>query len=179
VGRGVREGTLRRPRMVAQFTYRTEWRGSRWGNTHWSVPHTNAAGEKLLFVADEILPVGANLSRRTETAGYLHVLDVSNPASPREVAHYVHPGAGIRAMGVHGDTLLLAAHGSGVRAVDVSGSPRGAIRDRELGFFSMGEAPSMAPGVQYAWDVAAHNGLVFATDANSGLWIARPVAADR
>lgn len=175
VGNGMREGTLRRPRLVSQFRYRTEWRGQRWGNTHWVLPHTNAAGAKLLFVADEILPGRMDLSRRLETAGYLHVLDVSDPGVPREVAHYAYAGSGIRAMEISGDTLYLAAHGGGVRALDVSGSLRGALREREIGFFSMGGEPSLAPGIPYAWDVAVHNGLVYATDANSGLWIARPV----
>jgi hypothetical protein len=177
IGRGIREGTMRRPRMVTQFRYRTEWRGQRWGNTHWVVPHTTATGEKLLFVADEILPYGSNLSRRSETAGYLHVLDVSNPAAPRELAYYAYPGSGIRALYVTGDTLLVAAHGAGVRAVDVRAPLRGAIRDREIGFFSVGDEPNLVDGVPYAWDVTMHNGLVFATDANSGLYIARPIAA--
>jgi hypothetical protein len=128
-------------------------------------------------VADEILPSRMDLSRRLETAGYLHVLDVSDPGVPREVAHYAYAGSGIRAMEISGDTLYLAAHGGGVRALDVSGSLRGALREREIGFFTMGGEPSLAPGIPYAWDVAVHNGLVYATDANSGLWIARPVPA--
>jgi hypothetical protein len=179
VGRGVRDGTLRRPRMLAQFTYRTEWRGGRWGRTHWSVPYNGPDGRHMLFVADEIIPSGASLSRRVETAGYLHVVDISNPSNPREVAHHAIPGSGIRAMWMQGDTLLLAAHGAGVRAMQVSGDLRGAIRDRELGWFALGDSASLVPGVPYAWDVAGHNGLVFATDANSGLWIARPAPTVR
>ena len=143
------------------------------GATHWSVPHVNGAGSNLLFVADEILPARASLSHRSETAGYLHVLDISNLASPREVANYAVAGSGIRAMWAAGDTLYLAAHGSGVRALDVSGALRGPIRGREIGWFPLGGDASLVPGVPYAWDVAVHNGLVYASDANSGVWIAR------
>lgn len=180
VGNGARQGSANRPRLVSQFGYRTEWRGLRYGNTHHAVPYTRADGHRFLFVADEIIPPYARaLNRRTVTAGYVHVLDMADPTRPREVGGYNPPDAGVHTLWVDGSTLYMAAHGAGVRAVDVSGELRGGLRGRDIAALPTGARDARVANVPFAWSLVTSGGLVFATDANSGLWIARlePAAA--
>jgi len=54
---------------------------------------------------------------------------------------------------------------------------RGELRSRELAALATTDAAAYLPNLAFAWSVATHNGLVFATDFNSGLWIARVVPA--
>lgn len=173
VGAGIKEGSPAKPRFVSQLRYRTEWRGGRYGNTGYAYAHANRAGRRYLFVADQIVPRGADLSRRVDTGGYLHVFDLSTPEAPVEVATYEVPGSGVRRVWADGDTLYVAAYGGGVRAVDVSGELRGSLREREVAALATADERAFVRDFPFAWDVVTHNGLVFATDFNSGIWIAR------
>jgi hypothetical protein len=175
VGNGVRDGSPERPKQVSQFRYRTEWRGQRFGNTAYAFPYTNAAGRRYVFVADHILPPGANLGRKFDASGYLHVLDVSNPQAPLEVATYDVHGAGVRSVWIQDDTMYAAAWSGGLRAVDVSGDLRGSLRGREIASLITTDAQTAIPDFPFAWGTVRHNGLVFVSDFNSGLWIARLV----
>ena len=177
VGAGIREGTPDRPKLVGQFRYRTEWRGGRYGNTAYAFPYTNRAGKKYVFVGDQILPQGADLNRKFDTGGYIHVLDVSEPRSPVEVATYEVSGAGVHNFWIAGDTLYVAAFGAGLRAVDVSGELRGSLRGREIAALSTADPQAFVRDLPFAWGAVPHNGLLFATDFNSGLWITRVVPA--
>jgi hypothetical protein len=175
VGNGMKEGTPRRPRLVGQYRYRTQWHGERYGNTAFAFPYTNRAGKKYVFVGDQILPPNADLNRRFETGGYVHVLDVSTPGTPQEVASYAVPNSGVHSFWVADDVLYVAAWTGGVRAVDVSGELRGDLRGRELAAISTSDEQAAVRDFPFAWAAIPHNGLVFATDFNSGLWITRLV----
>lgn len=177
VGNGMKEGTPRRPRFVGQYRYRTQWRGERYGNTAFAFPYTSRAGKKYVFVGDQILPPNADLDHRFETGGYVHVLDVGTPGAPVEVASYAAPNSGVHSFWVADDTLYVAAWTGGVRAVDVSGELHGDLRGRELAAITTTDAHAAVPDFPFAWAAMPHNGLVFATDFNSGLWIARLVPA--
>ncbi len=175
VGNGVAEGTQRRPKLVGQYRYRVQWRGQQYGNTAYAFPYTNAAGKKYVFVGDQIMPRDANLGRRFDTGGYVHVLDVTDPFAPREVAAYSAPSSGVHAFHIANDTMYVAAWGGGLRAVDVSGNLSGDLRGREIAALPTTDARAAVPDFPFAWHAVPHNGLVFASDFNSGLWIARLV----
>lgn len=175
VGNGMREGTARRPKLVGQYRYRVEWRGARYGNTAYAFPYTNAAGNKYVFVGDQIMPRDANLGQKFDTGGYIHILDVSDPASPREVAAYSAPASGVHSFWIQNDTMYVAAWTGGVRAVDVSGRLSGDIRGREIAAFATTDAQAAVRDFPFAWAAVPHNGLVYASDFNSGLWITRLV----
>jgi hypothetical protein len=177
VGNGMKEGTPQRPKFVGQYRYRTQWRGERYGNTAFAFPWTSRAGKKYVFVGDQILAPNSGLDRPFATGGYVHVLDVSNPGVPQEVASYAAPNSGVHAFWVENDTLYVAAWSGGVRAVDVSGELRGDLRGRELAAVATTDAQAAVRDFPFAWAAVPHNGLVFATDFNSGLWIARLVPA--
>jgi hypothetical protein len=177
VGNGMKEGSPQRPKLVTQFRYRTEWRGERYGNTHLAVPYTNRAGRKYVFVGDEIFPTSPDLRRKVETGGYIHVLDVTNPQGPREVATYEAPNSGINNFWIANDTLYAGAYSAGLRLVDVSGDLRGSLRSREVAALLTTDARAFVPDLPFTWAAMPHEGLVYATDFNSGLWIARVAPA--
>ena len=174
VGNGVKEGTPRQPKMVTQYRYRTQWRGERYGNTAFAFPYTSRAGKKYVFVGDQILPGNADLNRRFDTGGYVHVLDVTSGV-PTEVAAYSAPNSGVHSFWVANDTMYVAAWTGGLRAVDVSGDLRGDLRGRELASLATTDQQAAVRDFPFAWAAMPHNGLVYATDFNSGLWIARLV----
>jgi hypothetical protein len=175
VGNGIREGTAHRPRLVGQYRYRVEWRGERYGNTAYAFPYTNAAGKKYVFVGDQIMPREANLGQRFATGGYVHVVDMSDPASPREVAAYSVPNSGVHSFWIANDTMYVAAWTGGIRAVDVSGNLTGELHNREIASITTSDAQAAVRDFPFAWAAVPHNGLVFASDFNSGLWIVRLV----
>lgn len=175
VGRGIKGGTARQPRLVSQVRYTTEWRNRRYGNTHYVFPYTNRAGRRYVFVADQILPLGADLNRRQEIGGQLHVFDAGNVESPVLVGSYEVAGYGISRFWVAGDTLYVGTNNGGLRALDVSGELRGRIQRREMAVLATGDPRGFVPNLTFTWAAMPHNGLVFATDFNSGLWITRLV----
>jgi len=175
VGNGIQQGTPRRPKLVGQYRYRVEWRGERYGNTAYAFPYTNAAGKKYVFVGDQIMPREANLGQRFATGGYVHVVDMSDPMSPREVAAYSVPNSGVHSFWIANDTMYVAAWTGGVRAVDVSGNLTGELRNREIAAITTSDAQAAIRDFPFAWAAVPHNGLIYASDFNSGLWIVRLV----
>jgi hypothetical protein len=144
-------------------------------------------GHNLLFTADE--DFCPNSGPGIEKGwGYLRVYDYSNPSNPRQIGEYRTPnslGIGDTAAGdytIHnnflvGKTLYTAWYSDGVRVIDV----KDPTRPKEVAFFvpPAGQNPvkpsqrgvlSQTPQV---WGVVVANGLIYASDMNSGLWILR------
>ncbi|HEU0013064.1 MAG TPA: PQQ-binding-like beta-propeller repeat protein, partial [Longimicrobium sp.] len=179
VGNGIKGGTPRLPRLVSQVRYRTEYRNLRHGNTHYVFPYTNRAGRRYVFVADEILPDNADFSRRIDIGGLLHVFDARNLEAPTEVATYEVPDRGINKFWVENDTLYVGTNNGGLRAVDVGGELRGNLQGREVAVLATGAEQAYVPNLTMTWAAMPYNGLVFATDFNSGLWVTRLAPAER
>jgi hypothetical protein len=175
VGKGIKGGSPERPRLVSQVRYTTEWRNRQYGNTHYAFPYTNRAGRRYIFVADQILPLGADLNRRQEMGGELHVFDATHLENPVAVASYAATGYGISRFWAQNDTLYVGTNNGGLRAVDVSGDLRGRVQRRELAILATGDPQGFVPNLTFTWAAMPHNGLVFATDFNSGLWVTRLV----
>jgi hypothetical protein len=85
------------------------------------------------------------------------------------------PGRGVSKFWVQNDTLYVGSHNGGLRAVDVSGDLRGRMTRREMAVVATGDERGYVPNLTFTWAAMPHNGLVFATDFNSGLWVARLV----
>lgn len=177
VGNGVRHGTPRQPKLVSQYSYRSTWHGERYGQTAFALPYTSRTGKKYVFVTDQILPPNSDLNRRFETGGYVHVLDVTNLQQPQEVASYAAPNSGVHSFWIANDTMYVAAWTGGMRAVDISGELKGSLNGRELASLITTDDQAAVHDFPFAWATMPHNGLVYATDFNSGLWIARVVPA--
>ncbi|HUE97456.1 MAG TPA: hypothetical protein VMN39_12405 [Longimicrobiaceae bacterium] len=174
VGNGIRDGSPEEPVFVSQIRYRYEVQGREYGNTHVAFPYTNAAGQKYVFVGDEIFPPSYDINRPgTYPAGYIHVIDVNNIEAPTEVAQYQIPRAGPHNVWVEDDVMYVAFYNAGLRAVDVSGVLRGDLRQqgREIAAFATTDADAfIADRPPGEWPIV-HKGLVFASDHTSGLWI--------
>jgi hypothetical protein len=175
VGNGIRDGSPQRPELVSQVRYSQSWRGRRYGNTHAAFPYTNSAGNRYIFVSDEIIPDDARHEVGFVPGGFVRVFDASDITRPVEVARYEVRGAGAHNMWAADDRLYVAYYNAGLRVVDVSGELQGDLRAaREVAALSThdGQAFRDRP---FTWGVMLHRGLIYVSDMNSGLWIARLV----
>jgi hypothetical protein len=59
--------------------------------------------------------------------------------------------------------------------VDVSGELRGDLyrQGREIGWFMTEDAEGSAPNATDTWGAQPYKGLIYASDAASGLWVMR------
>ncbi len=103
----------------------------------------------------------------SSSSGDIHVVDVSDLASPREVASFRLPGAGAHNfwMDEARQILYAAYYNGGVVALDVSGTLSGDLADRLLDRIQPGGAADT-----YTWGVMLANGSLYASDMVSGLW---------
>lgn len=184
VGNGVKGGTPTKPMLVSQFRYdldslyKTVEREGGAGFIRGT--HTAWRSGKYVFVGDEVFsakPQGVKLPGLGlgKANGRLHVIDVSDMSKPREVAYYEPQDGGAHNVWVAGDTLYLGDYQGGLRILDISGELRGDLlkQGREIAKVHTGDAKGMVPNAAMTWGAFHHNGLVFANDAFSGLWIVR------
>ena len=173
VGNGIKGGSPAQPKPVSQFTYNVTdlYPADRIAGTHTVFRYKN-----YLFVGDEVFPGMFDLSSRAriESMGQVHVLDVTDITKPRKVADYFVSG-GAHNVWVEDDVLYIGAYEAGLRALDVSGELRGNLvaQDREIGAVWTGDPKGFRPNLPMAWGAQPHQGFIYVTDINSGLWIAR------
>jgi hypothetical protein len=144
--------------------------------------HNALTGEKrFAFVGEE---QGGSVG--SSSGGDIHVIDVSNFASPREVAFFHVPGAGTHNFWVDEarGILYAAYYNAGVRAIDVTGdlsSCDPADKDslgrcdlaktaRELAHGPSGVGPV------YVWGVQLVGTRLFASDMLNGIWELAPAS---
>ena len=181
VGNGIRDGTPREPEFVGQYRYLYEVAGREYGNTHVAFPYTNEAGNRYVFLGDEIFPPGFDQEDpESSPAGYIHVVDISDVENPTEVAYYQVPDAGPHNIWVEDDVMYVAYYNAGLRAVDVSGTLRGnlGVQGRELAALATTDENAYIADRPFTWGPQLHKGLVYASDHTSGLWITRLVRGD-
>lgn len=138
--------------------------------------HNAVTGEKrYAFVGEE-----GHGAIGVSASGDIHVVDVSNFASPREVAFFHVDGAGTHNFSVDENRGILYAayYNGGVRAIDIAGdlsscadadrSPDGrcdlAKMNRELAHGPNGMGPV------YVWGVQLVGLRVYASDMLNGIW---------
>jgi hypothetical protein len=112
-----------------------------------------------------------------QTPGIMHVVDVSDISNPREVATFGVPGTTPHNfwMDETAEILYLSWYTNGIRALDVSGRLLGAL-DRQ-GREITGFLYAQAAGAQFPsrnWAPQFHNGLLYLSDMDTGLWILQP-----
>lgn len=159
VGNGIAGGSPTSPREVGRVI-------TDGGNVHnaWFWP-----GGGYVFIGEEDF-------RRP---GFMHVVDGRDLRRPREVASFRVPGSTPHNFWMDEERriLYLAWYENGVRALDVSGELLGELdrQGREIAFtrYAGGGACFSGAGT-CTWAPQLHRGLVFASDANSGLWVLRP-----
>jgi hypothetical protein len=166
VGNGVAGGTPEKPVRIGQYTYPI-------GAAHSAFPYpSKSTGKFYVFVGDEQFPYGLGDDDPDEAAGYIHVVDFTDRANPKEVARYQVPEAGPHNFWIENDTLYVAYSNAGLRVVDISGELKGNLysQGRELVRFKANDPQGKVANAPMAWGPQPHKGHVFFTDFNSGLW---------
>lgn len=159
-GAGTHGGTATSPAFVSSIAYGM-------GNTHvaWR-------DRDYVFVGDEIFGC---TECTNGPRGYIHVVDVSDIAHPREVAKFDVPEAGAHNIWVEDQVLYIAYYQGGLRIVDVSGDLRGDlyVQGRQIGWYvtSGVEGEAIVPNSPLAWGPQPFKGNIFVSDMNSGLWV--------
>jgi hypothetical protein len=183
VGNGVKGGSPSNPVLVSQFKYdlnalykdveATAGPGFIRG-THTAWRHKN-----YVFIADEVFPAapvkGAKDASAGRAYGRLQVIDVSDMANPRSVAHYEPEFGGVHNVWVAGDTLYMGAYNGGFRTFDISGELRGDLRaqSREMVHVHTADMDGRTQNAAMTWGVVVRNGLAYVNDMYNGLWIVR------
>jgi hypothetical protein len=169
VGNGKWGGSPEHPVKIGQYKYPI-------GATHSAFPYVSqsAGGKWYVFVTDEIFPYGddSDDASMDEAAGYVHIIDFTDVAHPKEVARYQVPEAGTHNIWLQHDTLFVAYYNAGMRVVDVSGELMGNLYDqgRELVRFQAYDPQGKLANAPMAWGPQPFKGHVFIADHNSGLW---------
>ncbi|MEO7712186.1 MAG: hypothetical protein ABIV10_04650 [Gemmatimonadaceae bacterium] len=181
IGGGGRGGTVSAPVELGRVQTAN-------GNVHnvWWLkdPVTNIT--RYAFIGEE----GESAFGASST-GNVHVVDVSVPATPREVAYYTVPGAGTHNFSVDeaSGILYAAYYNGGIRALDVRGelgnctasqksSPRGSapLCDLRLMGREIGVGLLDRPTPVFVWGVHFLEGSVYASDMLNGLWKLRALS---
>ena len=173
VGNGIAGGSPANPQEITRFTYNV---AQYYPADHIAGTHTAWRDGDYLFIGDEVFPpLFGEPGVPINALGHLHVVDVSDIRNPVKVAEYRVPVGGVHNFWVQDGVLYLGAYNGGIRAVDVSGELRGRLdlQGRELGVVMTGHPEGVIPNVSMVWGAQPHNGVIYATDMNSGLWVAR------
>jgi hypothetical protein len=138
--------------------------------------HNALNGEKRYAFVGEEGPGAIGVS----ASGDIHVVDVSNFASPREVAFFHVDGAGTHNFSLDETRGILYAayYNGGVRAIDITGD-LSSCADTDKGSFGrcdlakMGRELAHGPngmGAVYVWGVQLVGLHVYASDMLNGIW---------
>ena len=142
--------------------------------------HDADGGKRFAFVGEEF---GGSIG--SSSAGDIHVVDISDPTQPQEVAFYRVDGAGTHNFSVdEAKGILYAAYyNGGVRAIDVRGDLASCAVNERITTSSgvtrcdlrlMGR--ELATGLLdtgkpvYVWGVQYLGGNVYASDMLNGIW---------
>lgn len=183
VGKGIKGGSPANPQLVAQVKYDlnalyrdVEAVG---GPGFIRGTHTAWRHKDYVFIADEVFPAspveGAKDASAGRAYGRLQVVDISDLAAPRIVAHYEPEFGGVHNVWVAGDTLYMGAYNAGFRAFDISGELRGDLRTqgREMVHLNTADMDGATKNTAMTWGVVVRDGLAYVNDMYNGLWIVR------
>ena len=147
------------------------------GEAHniWWYKNANTGEKRYVFVGQE----GPGFVGST-ASGDIHVVDVSNLASPHEVAFFHIDGAGTHNFFMDESRALLYAayYNGGVRVIDVSGdlsscdaSQRDLIGRCNLAAMGREVGHGLVDGPPvYIWGVQIAGGKLYASDMLNGIW---------
>ena len=169
VGGGGRGGSPSNPVLMTRFA-------DIGGATHAAFPYRSPTGRFYIFMGDEIGRPGFNDLDADRTpprmAGYIHVVDFTDPGNPEEVARYDVPEAGSHNMWINGDRLYAAFYNGGTRVIDISGELKGnlTLQGREIAHYAANDPDSFVPNAPFSWGPQVHKGHLFIAEHHSGLW---------
>ncbi len=169
VGGGDKGGSPDNPVEIARFA-------DIGGATHAAFPYKSPTGKFYIFMGDEIGRPGFDGQAPGRTpqfmAGYIHVVDFTDPENPEEVARYEIPEAGSHNMWIDGDHLYAAFYNGGLRVVDISGELKGNLyhQGREIAVYKSYDPDGVVANAPFTWGPQIHKGNLFFAEYFSGLW---------
>jgi len=180
VGNGKYGGTPRKPVLVGTHPTTS-------GATHEIYPYfQKSTGKVYLFLGDEIMSRKGRVWEGTDymatlgqaggvpqtSGGYTHIVDFTDPKSPKEIARYEQPEFGSHDIIVQDDVLYQAYYDGGVRVVDVSGELMGnlARQQREIAVWKPYDPKGRTANAPFVMNAMPWKGNVLFTDFNTGLW---------
>lgn len=169
VGGGDKGGSPENPVEIARFA-------DVGGATHAAFPYKSPTGKTYIFMGDEIGRAGFDGQARGRTpqfmAGYIHIVDFSDPENPEEVARYEIPEAGSHNMWIEDDRLYAAFYNGGLRVVDISGELKGNLyhQGREIAVYKSFDPDGVVANAPFTWGPQMHKGNLFFAEYFSGLW---------
>jgi hypothetical protein len=170
VGGGGKGGAPNKPVALGHYRYPSGW-------NHAAFPYrSKSTGKFYVFAGDEAFPYGLTGREPGEAppraAGWIHVIEWDDWASPSEVARYQVPEAGTHNLWIEDDVMYIAYYNGGLRVVDVSGELLGDLyaQGREIGLFMSFDPQGFIPNSPFVWGPQPYKGHVFFSDWNSGLW---------
>jgi hypothetical protein len=174
VGNGIKGGAITNPQFVARYTYN---HAGLYPPGYIAGTHAVFRSGNYVFLGDESYPGTADLFSREQfaTRGLMHVVDVSDLEHPRPVAFYDPIEFGVHNITVQDGLAYIGGYNGGIRVVDVSGELRGDLRaqGRVVGSLYTGSLEGYRPNMALTWSAIPHHGFIYASDINSGLWVAR------
>ena len=169
VGGGNKGGSPENPVEIARFR-------DIGGATHAAFPYKSPTGKFYIFMGDEIGRPGFDGQDGQRTpqfmAGYIHVVDFTDPEHPEEVARYEIPEAGSHNMWVEGDRLYAAFYNGGLRVVDIAGELKGNLyhQGREIAVYKAFDPDGVVANAPFTWGPQMHKGNLFFAEYFSGMW---------
>jgi hypothetical protein len=114
-------------------------------------------------------------------AGYIHIVDFTDPQNPEEVARYEVAEAGSHNLWIEDDKLYAAFYNGGLRVVDIAGELKGNLgaQGREIANYISYDPEGNVPNSPFVWGPQPHKGNLFFSDMNSGLWAVRVQPRER
>ena len=105
-------------------------------------------------------------------AGYVHIVDFTDPLNPEEVASYEVPEAGSHNLWIEDDVLYAAFYNGGLRVVDISGELKGNLgsQGREMAHYLSYDPDGKVANDPQVWGPQPYKGNLFFSDLSSGLW---------
>lgn len=169
VGGGDRGGSPANPVEIARFA-------DVGGATHAAFPYQSPTGKFYIFMGDEIGRAGFDGLDGERVppsmAGYIHVVDFTDPENPEEVARYEVPEAGSHNYWIEDDRLYAAFYNGGLRVVDISGELKGNLyhQGREIARYLAYDPDGYVANAPFTWGPQMFKGNLFFAEHHSGLW---------
>ena len=169
VGGGDKGGSPANPVEIARFA-------DVGGATHAAFPYQSPTGRFYIFMGDEIGRAGFDGQDGERVppamAGYIHIVDFTDPENPEEVARYEVPEAGSHNYWIEDDRLYAAFYNGGLRVVDISGELKGNLyhQGREIARYLAYDPEGYVANAPFTWGPQMFKGNLFFAEHHSGLW---------
>ena len=169
VGGGNKGGSPANPVLMYKYT-------DIGGATHAAFPYRSPTGRFYIFMGDEIGRPGfdGQVADRTPEfmAGFVHIVDFTDPEHPEEVARYEVPEAGSHNLWIDDDKMYVAFYNGGVRVVDISGEMKGNLfnQGREIARYLAYDPDGYVANAPFTWGPQPYKGNLFFAEHFSGLW---------